>query len=325
MRSLFQTNTNAPWCLDVLNQPLPPSEHEWKKFDVVASTVAWSDYSHFSTTIYPRVPGNIIFARDESGAVFFCSGFLPCGSCASCRAALHLSCIAPIIPGSNAQGGIAEQVALPIAYLCPEISEANVNIVELIVCIAACGPAYQAMASVGMIPGDAVVIIGDPDPLGIVSRLFHTSGLRPVWVTRRRFENIALHTRTDVPSIDELPTIRYHILQAGKPFLDEIPDYQSRFASLIASAQSLTFIPSAFEEARPPSNVSELLHGDLTVRRIHHLHPHLVLDLAGLVSSKRLTLENCVEKVSFDAAREKISDWKAERASRWPVILVAEF
>jgi D-arabinose 1-dehydrogenase-like Zn-dependent alcohol dehydrogenase len=276
---------------------------------VIACAPGPSDLHDPHGAIYPRVPGAVIIGQDDTMRRWLCSGFLPCGQCHPCRASLSLACDTPARPGVVLPGGLADRVRLPRAFLAPaNIGGAPAEVVAL---VAAAGPTYQAVASAGMSPGDAVVVLGDTGPGALPLRLLVELGLRPLWITTERPAPAGVMRLDALPDLEELPTARCHLIDLEPTFAS-----LQRWLPFVGRCLSCTLAGPGLQAIE--AELALLLAGQVAVRWTRDLHPHLALDVAAVAG--RLDLAPAVECVSFDAFPGAFRALRQRSAARWPVL-----
>lgn len=231
----------------------------------------------------PRIPGGVFAGLDDNGQMHLVGGFLPCGQCPMCQAALHLHCEAPMRPGLDAPGGFAEHLALPAAFVAPLPRPIEDSLLrKTLALLAGAGPAYQAMALAGACPGDSVVLCGGHAAIvEIHLHLLIAMGLHPQVLVDPASPLPVGSFLPDVPRIERaedlsgLTSSRLHLLAQSPqaPLLDALRPLTTR-------ALSLSILGPA--PLPPEIALARFLLGPTALRRIRDLHPHLVLDLVGL-------------------------------------------
>ncbi len=218
-------------------------------------------------TRWPRVPGGVFIAQDAADQAYLCGGFLPCGECPPCQGGTPLSCAAPTLPGVNAPGGFGEEVALDARRLAPLPGLTPAEQAAVAAVTAAAGPTYQAAALAGMIPGDAVLLLGDAGPGGWPARVLQAMGLA-----------VTAGGSLDHDAAGRLPGGRCHVIDLCAP-----APRVALWAPLLPRCLTCTLVAPAIAAGDAAVPLAELLAGQCAVRGVRDIHPHLLLDLAALV------------------------------------------
>jgi hypothetical protein len=180
--------------------------------------------------------------------------------------------------------------------------------------LAGAGLAYQAQAMAGMVPGDTVVVVGDAGPAALPLRLLVAGGLRPLGLGGRPPLPEGVESCDELPAFSELPSSRCHLLDL-QPSAASV----ARWLPLAAGCLSISLLgPTAPSLSIEPSAV---LCGQASLRCVRDLHPHLVLDVAALVTSNRVSLEGALEVSPRAEAAPVLRQHRAGRAQRWPVVI----
>lgn len=291
-------------------------EDQGTLLEVLACAPAWSDV-YPGERAWPLVPGGVFAGVDAEGRRWLCGGLLPCGQCLPCQTAHHEACSHPHLPGTapGAPGGLATHVTLPrTSHLAPLPEAADPGLAVAL--LSSAGLTYQATASAGMVPGDTVFVLGDVGPGALPLRMLKALGLSPVWIT----EDPGGAPPEDIPlagRLEELPETsspRCHTLALVHGDLEQALDLAERSLTLTFAAPSLP------ADAAP--SLERLLAGPVTVRRVSHLHPHLVLDVAALALTGELDVTPWVDTRALFDIPEAYEQLIRGEADRWPVMVL---
>jgi hypothetical protein len=178
---------------------------------------------------------------------------------------------------------------------------------------AGAGLAYQALATVGMSPGDTVVVHGPVGPGALPLRVLAAADLHPFWITSAvEPAPDGVEAVSHCPPLSALPSGRIHLV-IMTPSANSIDSW----LPLARHALSCTLVGTS---PLPPLDLTRLLGGQLALRWIRDLHPHLVLDLAALVLSGRVQASDWVRTCGFDTFGEALDGLVRGTAERWPVL-----
>ncbi|MFH1130018.1 MAG: alcohol dehydrogenase catalytic domain-containing protein [Pseudomonadota bacterium] len=275
-------------------------------------------------TIWPRIPGGAIVGQAPEKQLFAASSLLPCGTCECCKASLHLACTSPYRPGSNAPGGFANSTRLPDSFLVPDLP-LDIDPAIMAALIALAGPTYQTIATVGMVPGDTVVVWGQAGPGALPLQLLRALGMRPIWVTSTKSHPIDDIQYTDhCPTLAELPNPRCHVIDLS---VDE--EACRNWLPLAANSISCTVVgsmPSANDSLKWQFQpvLENLLFGQAALRWIRDIHPHLVLELIALVKKGWVTIDPWVQRVTLEKMPKTFATLLENKFDipKWPVFSV---
>jgi hypothetical protein len=273
---------------------------------------------------WPRVPGATVAVAAE-GSLLVGAGFVPCGGCPPCSAGRHLACVRPARLGWDRHGGMASHLALAAsdrAWLAP-VSVEREQLPAALALLAGGGLVYQAAASVGMVPGDVVVVLGDPGPGRLPLVLLDACGFRVV----------AASCDDALPAPEQLGA-RCHLvdLAPGQAGIERWLPLSSRCisATLVGPLRPLGSdgrgsCASGPADAAPLQvDLERALAGACTLRWVRDLHPQLALDVVALAVTGRVDLGAAIEVLpSIADAREPCEMFLRGDAERWPVLLPA--
>lgn len=314
-RCLLQRSEAAPFAFEACpDGPAPDGPVEAQV--VACAPGAWD---RVPARRWPRTPGGVILSRRRGqDSLSLCAGYQPCGVCPPCEAGLLLSCAAPRRPGWNAPGGLAETLALAPEFLATDVPPSPLLPMALAL-LASAGPLYGALAAAGACPGDAVVLRGDPGPGEIPLRLLLALGMRAVWIDADPDRTPpGVETARDELTAGGLPASRVHLMDARAAPLpaDWLP--------LAPAALSLSLLGPAQPQGGDGVALPDpLLAGELALRRVADLHPHLALDLVAEVVHGRLDLGDGVRVEPLESFAPLMERFVAGRSRRWPVAAVA--
>jgi hypothetical protein len=262
-----------------------------------------------------------VIARDASGAIWCTGGLIPCGRCLPCQASAHLACLAARHLGEDLPGGLASCIDLPLesGFLAP-LPEGHppAELAAAAALIAGGGSTYQAIASVGMSPGEAVVVRGPVGPGALPLRVLLSQGLRVTWITKTAEAALdddlraSLTVSVDPPAPETLASPRVHLID-----LQPDPEQTAgllRLAPLSTSCSLLSPVPLP-----GGLNLTSALEGQAALRWIPGIHPHLLLDLVALAFSGRVELAPWVEVLALEELPGPFGALSRGESDRWPV------
>lgn len=301
----------APGAAHSLQQVESGQGQQLTQLQVIAAAPSPADLMlDAQQTSWPRVPGGVLLGRDAQGRTWLCGGLLPCGHCVACQAARHLACDAPWVPGSGTDqpGGLASVVALPGTRMLAPADDIDprrqADVVGLVACA---GTSYQAAAMAGMVPGDAVLVMAHPGPsTQLAVRTLAALGLSPVQVDSDQ-------------TADQLPELppRCH-------GLDLAPGQRSMEAWCTMAPRCLSLTLACPRLPRLNPALDRLLGGQVALRWVPALHPHLLLDLAAMAMHGEVDVAPQIEPLDLPQMPAAMDALVAGSVTRWPVMLRPE-
>jgi D-arabinose 1-dehydrogenase-like Zn-dependent alcohol dehydrogenase len=315
---LLQRQKEHDSALELIEEDLGPPAPGLSRLEVLACAPGRGDLSSSRTGL---PPGEVVIARAESGAIWCTGGLVPCGRCLPCQASSHLACLDARRIGEDLPGGLASSIDLPLesGFLAP-LPEGRhpAELAAAAALIAGGGTTYQAVASVGMSPGEAVVIRGSVGPGALPLRVLVSQGLRVTWITETAEAELeddlraSVAVSADIPDPETLASPRIHLI-------DLQPDSEQTarllgLARLSSSCSLLTHSP-----LQDDLNLVAALEGQAALRRISAIHPHLLLDLVALAFSGRVEVTPWVEALGLEQFRGRFGALVRGEADRWPV------
>jgi D-arabinose 1-dehydrogenase-like Zn-dependent alcohol dehydrogenase len=205
-------------------------------------------------------------------------------------------------------------VTVPPLFLAP--AAFDVDPAAAVALLAAAGQTYQAQASAGMAPGDAVVVFGPMGPGAFPLQVLAAAGLRVTWVSPAQESPIELPDRVEHRRTwsldDDLPSARCHLLD-----LEPTPASIEQWLPLARLCVSCTLVGRLPSTAHAP--LHRLLDGEVALRWVHDLHPHLVLDVLSLIVTGRVSVQPHLQPMSFDDFAA--ADFRRAETGRWPVLV----
>jgi hypothetical protein len=188
--------------------------------------------------------------------------------------------------------------------LAPGLGEQD-DLAAVVLILALAGTTYQAVASADMAPGDTVLLFGDIGQGALPLAVMQAMGLRPLHVRSPDLEN----------ELESAASCRTHIM-------DVTPSERSiqHWIHLAPSCLSCTLLgPGPLDGTFA---LNQLLGGQSALRWIRDLHPHLILDLAALVLSGRVTARTAsTSPLGWKAFCQAFDAIAAGTGGHWPVLM----
>ncbi len=169
---------DGPGQVHAVDVPRPQARDGWALVDVAYTGLCGTDL-HICTGHHPRAVPGLVLGHELSGTLATDAGDLPagtrvvvnpllsCGHCATCLAGRPHTCANLRLLGIDAQGGAAEQVAVPEGSLVPLPADADLAAAAFAEPLAV---AVRAVRRSRLALGEDVVVVG-AGPVGLAVAL----------------------------------------------------------------------------------------------------------------------------------------------------------